>query len=76
MSKNGRNGEGLGRKLLALAILSALTVMSPVVTHAQKKSKADKKRRRKRKSRRSTTRISLAKSSGDRPYSVQGVVCE
>ncbi len=43
MSKNGRNGEGLGRKLLALAILSALTVMSPVVTHAQKKSKADQK---------------------------------
>lgn len=43
MSKNGRNGEGLGRKWLALAILSALTVMSPMTARAQKKSKADKK---------------------------------
>jgi sugar lactone lactonase YvrE len=43
MSKNGRNGDGLGRKWLALAILSALALASPLAVNAQKKSKSDQK---------------------------------
>ena len=38
----GRKSERVGRKLMALAILSALTILSPVALQAQKKSKADK----------------------------------
>ncbi|HEY2119149.1 MAG TPA: hypothetical protein VGH37_08200, partial [Candidatus Acidoferrum sp.] len=43
MSKIGRNDKGLGRKWMALMILLALTIVSPISLQAQKKSKADKK---------------------------------
>jgi sugar lactone lactonase YvrE len=43
MSKIGRNVKGPRRKWMALAILAALTMVSPISLQAQKKSKADKK---------------------------------
>jgi sugar lactone lactonase YvrE len=43
MRKIGGKSKGLGRKWMALAILSGLTIVSPAAVQAQKKSKADQK---------------------------------
>jgi sugar lactone lactonase YvrE len=43
MGTTGRNNKRVWRRWMALAILSALTVASPIAVQAQKKNKADQK---------------------------------